>query len=373
MTPHRIGILPAVGNGLVHWERSGQLGRVCCHFRAYREAADDLLLVSYLRAPEEATAWQRWQREVGPTVPVWRDGSRLPPLLNALTLPLRHARAFRRCSVLRATSLLGALPALTAHLVWGTPFAVTVGADYAAIARLHGRDRQIWRYRWLWGAVIRSAGVVFVSNGSLAARLRAPLPPRLARKIVHLPNWVDTDRFRPRLQHYRRGPTPTVLYVGRLTREKNLPRLALACRIAGSRLLCVGDGPMQGAVEAEGGHCAGVQPWERLPGWHASVHAFALVSLSEGHPKALAEAMASGLPCLVSDRVEEGVEPGWNALVCGAEDEADMAMGVEEVLRPEAWLLGLRARETAVARWDKRRILAAEVAALRSLSGAGGG
>src|SRR5262249_30204677 len=123
------------------------------------------------------------------------------------------------------------------------------------------------------------------------------------------PNGVDTTLFTPMAR-----PTlarRSVLYVGRLSREKNLSALVEgAAKLAGRfdvALRFIGDGPMrtQLADQAESlGVAAEFTPvvkHRQLPAIIGRADAFALPSLTEGHPKALLEAMSCGVPCVASD------------------------------------------------------------------------
>jgi len=122
------------------------------------------------------------------------------------------------------------------------------------------------------------------------------------------------------------------LYVGRFAPEKNLRRLleAYGRYRAGKpeqcwELVLVGEGEERGALEAmiAEGCLEGVRlgPWagiEELAVWYGLASCFILPSLREPWGLVVNEAMAAGLPVLVSERcgcVPELVEEGGNGFV----------------------------------------------------------
>ena len=321
-------------------EATGQLGRLTRHFTAYRDAGHALTYFSGL--PNDPD----WVAEmVRPTsAPATRNGTR-----RALLRPLREPRAWRRCDVLRATSLAGAISCLTARVALGVPFVVSLGAKYEEIARLHGRPA--WKWNALRRFAVRLAAAVIVPNPVHARETQARFP---RARIVHVPNWVDTQMFRP---GPRPGGRPTVLYVGRLVVEKNLKRLASVCREHGWRLICVGEGPGRDDLTALGAECPGAVPWEDLPAWHAKAHVFCLPSFTEGHPKALLEAMASGLPCAVSTGVT-GFQTATLATFPPASSDA-MGEAIHAMMTGDSWVRP-RVREYALA-YDIARVLPQEI------------
>ena len=282
-----VGVLPAVGSGLATMAGTGQLGRLIAHLERYgREFT--VWYFSYLPLSAETPHRLALPDGVHACIqPRWATPKR------ALLWPLLDQRAWRDLDVCRALNLLGAIPALTAKWAWGIPFIISYGADYHAIARIHGRSAlHLRKWGWLQRLVFRSAAAVLVSREDLAARFRQEYP---AAHIIFNPNWIDGKRFSP-------AETPArnrrVLYVGRLVEEKNLLRLARAVHgIWGARLRCVGEGPLQWALggnhpASERAECPGPRDWAELPEEYRAAGCFVLPSLTEGHPKALLEAMA---------------------------------------------------------------------------------
>jgi glycosyltransferase involved in cell wall biosynthesis len=170
-----------------------------------------------------------------------------------------------------------------------------------------------------------------------------------------------------------------VLYVGRFSAEKNLDTLVTAAaelaRRRPLRLVLVGGGPLEAAVRAQARAAGldvefpGVVPQERLPELYREADAFVLASFTEGHPKVLIEALASGVPCVASDC--EGnrslVTDGVTGLLFDPRRAADLAESLARVLDDEGLAKGLgqAGRELAVARYDLGALVSREIALLR--------
>lgn len=135
-------------------------------------------------------------------------------------------------------------------------------------------------------------------------------------------------------------PDRFFLFVGRFSDEKNLPRLLEAYagyRQAAGRqawgLVMVGRGPQDDllqrrAQEIDGVVLAGFQQADQLPAYYGLASCLVLPSVSETWGLVVNEAMAAGLPVLVSYRcgcVPELVRPGWNGYLCDPLDIAGLA------------------------------------------------
>ncbi|MEC5387866.1 glycosyltransferase family 1 protein [Uliginosibacterium sp. H3] len=133
------------------------------------------------------------------------------------------------------------------------------------------------------------------------------------RNLVVSGRGVDTVAFSPyyRSESLRRhwdAIGPVVLYVGRLSEEKNLSALLdayAAIRVAepSARLVLVGEGPMRDVFEERcpdaifTGHLSG----SMLSACYASADMLLLPALAEGFGNVTLEAMASGLPVVAYD------------------------------------------------------------------------
>lgn len=329
----RLGVIPAPNSGLASMNATGQLARLFRHLGYYAEHFD-LTYVTWGDPEAERRLWQPFEDKTG----------------ARLVTAHRYA-ALRDCDVLRCLNLHATMAAMPTR----RPYVMSYGADYPALAAIHGRPA--WKWKALRAVAVRRARTVLVPNERMALALMDRYP---YAGIVHHPNWVDCEMFAPRdLRHGGRGFH--VLSVGRLVKEKNLEALALAVRRLDppAGLICLGEGPLKARLRALGAICYGAEAWERLPAWYHCTDVFALPSLSEGHPKALTEAMASGMPCLVSQAVTEG---GFAVLRTD-----DLVAGLRRLLEPKlADEYAAAARAWALARWDVKMLMPKEIGYLRA-------
>ena len=135
-------------------------------------------------------------------------------------------------------------------------------------------------------------------------------------------------------------PERYFLFVGRFAPEKNLVRLveayAMYRQTVGEQawsLVLVGSGPQESMLRAQakelrGVVFAGFQQVDAVSAYYGLASCLVLPSISETWGLVVNEAMAAGLPVLVSDRcgcVPELVQNGVNGYVCDPLDTEDLA------------------------------------------------
>ncbi|HLE82981.1 MAG TPA: glycosyltransferase, partial [Thermoanaerobaculia bacterium] len=190
-------------------------------------------------------------------------------------------------------------------------------------------------------------------------------------RLEPMPRGVDRSLFHPgrrREGFWRRyglGDAPTLLYVGRISKEKNLEALLEAfarLRSSGRRLqlALVGDGPHRKEL-ARRAHRPDVAFTGNLHGAelaaaYASADLFVFPSTTDTFGNAVLEAMASGLPAVVTDRGgPQEIVRRRNAGAVAAPGPAPLAAAVGDLLdapgrRAEAAGLALETARTSS--WD---------------------
>jgi len=164
---------------------------------------------------------------------------------------------------------------------------------------------------------------------------------------------VDSGRFRPEKrrpelwEELQLDGGPKLLYVGRISKEKNLDVLVAAFeglrrKMPGARLVLAGDGPYREELERRVGGAAirfpGYTTGERLAEMYASADLFVFPSRTDTLGNVVMEAQASGLPSVVSDAggPQECIEPGRTGEVVACTDAEELTERLRVLLeQPE--------------------------------------
>lgn len=214
----------------------------------------------------------------------------------------------------------------------------------------------------LWRATFAASALVYCYTETDRRRLREL---GVDTEVAVVPNGVDCSKFTPGEGDER--PESKILYVGRFKPGKRVRDLVEAfARLRETRpdceLVLVGDGPTRPEVAdlaasrgvAGSVRFRGVLDNDRLPGLYADSDVFVLPSRAEGMPRTVLEAMACGLPVVVSGL------PQHESLVDGAgvtvppERPARLAEALERLLEDEERMdrLGSAARQRAASCYD---------------------
>ena len=202
-------------------------------------------------------------------------------------------------------------------------------------------------------------------------------------QLTWMPNPVDIQAFRPALrgesaEWRRRHGLPLeagiVIYTGRLSHERGLRSLingfARAAASSHAVLVLIGDGPFAGELkdlgrtlslsDAQLRFVGRVAPSE-IPPWLRASDIFALTSPNEGFSCSLLEAMAAGLPSVVSDIPAnlQLIDPGIHGLAVRHDDEATIAGALTNLLRDPGARKHMSdaARERVCANYSTARIV----------------
>lgn len=225
-----------------------------------------------------------------------------------------------------------------------------------------------WRYRATVRASVRRAAHVVVDSEFTKADLLGRYRAVSADRVTVVPLAVDPD-LAALLAATPRAPggQPTVLVVGNVLPRKNLPVVARAVRLLRDRgcrvvLRVVGtvhpsgraDADLARALLGEALTVTGYLPTPELARELRSAHVLAFPSLFEGFGIPALEAMAAGLPVVVSDRTSLPEVVGAAGVVVPAEDPEAWADGLWRALEPAeaARLVAAGHRRCADFRWS---------------------
>ncbi|MBX6312769.1 MAG: glycosyltransferase family 4 protein, partial [Isosphaeraceae bacterium] len=237
--------------------------------------------------------------------------------------------------------------------------------DRAELEWLHSRRRRD----------LALADLILVPSEHIAGELVRHGTPRERIRII--PYAADTRRFRPRpdKQH---DASCTFLFAGGITQRKGIKYLLEAwqrVRRPGWRLQLLGALPPDpGPIGAllDGVELLGRVPHAEVPARMATADVFVFPSLFEGSAVVTYEALASGLPCIVTPSAGSIARDGQEGLIVPPADVEALATAMERLGSDPA----LRARLAASARrraemFDWPRYQAALLDAIRDAIGAG--
>ena len=194
-------------------------------------------------------------------------------------------------------------------------------------------EELMWRYiLWFYNQM----NIIYSPSASTAAELsERGLNPE---KICTFPRGVDLHRFNPAkrngyLETHFKAPTGLkLLYVGRVSKEKNLQMLVrsfitISAAKPDVHMIVVGDGPyleeMRQALAEYSCIFTGYLDGEDLAAVYACSDLFVFPSTTDTFGNVVLEAQASGIPVIVTDAggPQENMLKGHTGLVVGADDE----------------------------------------------------
>ncbi len=228
-------------------------------------------------------------------------------------------------------------------------------------------------------AVLRHASHVVLATPAAAAHVNMLFPGGLPR-VSAFPIGIDTSRFHPATEHERQaarrslGIAPeaqVAFFAGRLVEKKGVPVVLDVCqRLTDVLFVVAGDGPLRRLVTRAPANLRWhrtVAP-SRMREYYHAADCFFLPSHGEGLPLVVQEAMACGLPVVISED-EPYAEGLVTAAVCAAAPRAPDAMArqVSEILAGADPALGQRARAYAEEHWAVGTMVARYLALFESL------
>ncbi len=277
--------------------------------------------------------------------------------LYSFLLPWVHSGAINAVDILKTNQLDGGWAAAIAKSRVSKPLLVRCGYVQSKLEKgLHRLPK--WRLAlMMWGErkSFQAADIAVVTShhNELYVMNVFGLPSNHLRVI---PNALDVEAFAPRLGELTKRMVHRVLFVGRLSPEKNLINLVRAAHYAGLGLDLVGTGSQanelqQLALEIGADmRLLGAVPNDQLPVLLSQYKFFVLPSLFEGMPKTLIEAMACGLVCVGTDvdGINEVIEDGVNGFLAKSTDAESIWLALSRAINEGNDKISQSARQTVL-------------------------
>ena len=280
-------------------------------------------------------------------------------------------------------ALLSRLVRPGTRVLWG------VRASYMDLSRYDRLSRAAF---WLQCRLARYVDLIIANSAAGMEYHVAHGFPQPAMRVI--PNGIDTTRFRydaagrERLRRDWGVPESAVLVgqIGRLDPMKGHPTfLRAAARLAlidpNWRFVCVGDGASDYRAELErqatelglGSRLIWAGARNDMSAVYSALDVFVSSSYGEGFPNAVAEAMACGRSCVVTDVGDSAAIVGSLGEVVEADDPLSLSHGVERAhqrMAKDGLVLEQELRARIKSHYNIANLVHATGIALRSVSSA---
>ena len=242
-------------------------------------------------------------------------------LMYSFLMPIFQKTWLKRADIYKTNQMDGSWSAVLGKWLYRKPLIIRTGYTLSLfVKKLQESKIEIFVCQLIERLAFKSAEVgIVTSKKDLKYILDTCKCPE--SKLVIVPNYIQTDFFEPRVSEKY---VDRIVFVGRLTKQKNLFNLISAIAKTEFTLDIYGEGELQGALgrhaknERARVNFMGIVPNNILPEILNCYSCFILTSYFEGMPKTLLEAMACGLACIGTDvdGINELIEDGVNGVLC---------------------------------------------------------
>ena len=315
------------GMSLKAWDEVGMFDREVVLYERLRDKGVSVSFVTYGDASE-----LDYQSRL-PGIQILCNRWGLPNAIYEKFLHRFHGKTLRSSDLMKTNQMNGADVALRCAGHWNKPLICRMGYRWSEFVR--NENGSAAKIEIFEDAIFNSAQKIVVTTNEMKRNI-GDRTPEFDVKTLVIPNYVETDRFVPNSDLNREYD---ILFVGRLTPQKNISSLLTALLDFDAKTMIIGNGVLNNELQS----CIdnsknkiiwkGKVPNSELPIFMNRSSIFILPSLYEGHPKTLIEAMACGMPVIGADSpgIREMIDHGVNGYLCST-DPANIRKAIEQLL-----------------------------------------
>lgn len=323
------------GGSLKIWEQAKILDRELAIYHEHAEVGWQIDLMSFGNTPDEARIADRYSY-----INVYYNSFKLHPRLYSWALPLLHSKPLRIADVYKTNQMYGTHIANYCAFLWKKPVVVRQGyGHFDNRSKEQGSESSIAKraFRYEHRNLRKAEFSIFTTEELAKSSIkRHDLFPE---KTSVVPNYIVPEIWSPPYIPREKSKKIKLIYFGRFSEEKNLISLLEAIRDLPVEIHLVGEGPLKQTLKdfslLNGISCivSPQMPQMELRNALAEADAFVLPSLYEGHPKALIEALAYGIPVLATDSpgIREVIE-GHDFAISAETSSKGLKQGVKKLL-----------------------------------------
>ncbi|MEK7103903.1 MAG: glycosyltransferase [Patescibacteria group bacterium] len=357
----KLALFFTCGMSLEKWAKIGSLSREIKPYQMLAKKFDQVYFFTYGSKKD-----LNFSNELGEKITILPKKNNIPNCLYGFLMPFFYWQALKGIDVLKTNQMAGAIPAVIAKLIFKKKLIVRNGYEWLNV--LIKEKKAFWKktIAHIWEKIAYKTAdiVIFTSQKDKDfAKEKFNVPER---KIRIVPNYIDTGLFKPQSIEKE---SARIVFVGRLSKEKNLFNLIEGALGLNARLVFIGQGNLRDELErfakekSVAVEFLGSLANDKLPEELNKAEIFVLPSLYEGCPKALLEAMACGLPCIATDveGIKEVITHKENGYLCKT-DSQSIRQALNDVLANKELMekIGQKARATILENFSLEKIIEKE-------------
>ncbi len=368
----RLILFLSAGKSLDWWEREGVFSREILVYRELLQSGifDRIAIFTYDAADGALLARMQAADPCLSGLELLAPASGKGGKFWSLCGVWRHRRTIRAAQAIKTNQISGAEAAVFASWLTGTPLVLRMGYILSRRFALNGQVLKAAIARGVEYMGSRRARAIIVTSSDAARHFSRNAA--IASKVALLPSYVDVDTFTAKQSYDFNAPA---VAVSRMRPQKNLAELLKGCALAGIDLVLVGKGQQEADLRAladtlpNNTEFAGTMDNVALASLLNRHTLFLLPSLHEGLPKALIEAMATGMICIASNipGTTDLIDDGVTGYLIDGFSAKNIAAAIGRARAEADSAVGARARAKIEAQFGLVRYTAAEAAIYQSL------
>lgn len=270
-------------------------------------------------------------------------------LLYSFILPFIWRTKIIGTEILKTNQMDGSWSAVLASKLYNKKIVLRTGYTVTQLEKYINPHRRIrnYRYAFIEKFAYKNCDVAIVTSCH-NKRYLVDTYHLSGNMISIIPNYIDTAKFYPTANEKIKN---RIIFVGRLSKVKNIYNLIDAVEKAGIDLDIYGAGELEQDLKEyiRGRHVKirlmGIVPNDSLPTVLNKYKYFILPSLHEGMPKTLLEAMACGLICIGTNvgGISEVIVDRENGYLVEGFDSAAISKILSEVVNADSEEVGVNA------------------------------
>ena len=343
---------------LVGWDRAGILNREIALYQRLVSKGHDISFITYGNNED-----LNYIHQLG-GIKILCNKWGLPKYIYNKYLHIIHRKHLKSCNIIKTNQMFGADIALKSAKYYKKPLINRMGYMWSDFTKRENGDfQEIISYE---ENIFHNSDKIVVTTQEMYQNV-VRRDKQLKNKISIIPNYVNTELFKPSDNFTKEFD---ILYIGRITHQKNIQGLLEALKNINVKVLIIGNGDMKNGLIGQYGDLDGKIVWQnniphnRLPEIMNKCSLYIIPSFYEGHPKTLIEAMAAGMPVIGTDvpGIREIIENRKNGMLCGTEAN-DIKTTIEKLLTNQILCkkLGQNANKYAIQHFSLEKILDMEL------------